>query len=328
MMNLRRASLRYPYPATLSAADYINEYKQTGIIPEVADVDSQNQWHLSRWRDIRVGDFILLQNNDEIPADILIVSSSEPNGSCYLETKNLDGETNLKIKKGVTDLENVKTPELCANMKCYIDAEIPNENLYTFQGAMNIINTETKEQTLVPIGPSGVLLRGCILRNTAWVVGLAIYTGADTKIMLNSGPTPSKRSRVDNQINPQVILNAFILFCLCVVAGLSAGLFSGTFKFSRVSFAGLFGDDNPFLEAFTTFFRSLIVYQNIIPIALFISLEVTKTMQVKIINSLTLSIKIWKCTAKRLNNRFYLNHGTYVMIWDKSSTFLAIKLEL
>ena len=112
----------------------------------------------------------------------------------------------------MTALEHVKTPEACANIKCYIDAEVPNENLYTFQGAMNIINTETKEQTLVPIGPSGVLLRGCILRNTAWVVGIAIYTGADSKIMLNSGPTPSKRSRVDNQINPQVFLILFRLF--------------------------------------------------------------------------------------------------------------------
>ena len=74
------------------------------------------------------------------------------------------------------------------------------------------------------------------------------------------------------------------MFCLCVVSGLSAGLFSGTFTFARVSFAGIFGDDNPFFEAFTTFFRSLIVYQNIIPIALFISLEVTKTVQSYFIN--------------------------------------------
>ena len=53
MMKLRRASLRYPYPATLSAADYIIDYKQTGTIPEVTDMEAQNQWHLSRWRDIR-----------------------------------------------------------------------------------------------------------------------------------------------------------------------------------------------------------------------------------------------------------------------------------
>ena len=53
MMNLRRASLSYPYPATLSAADYIIDYQHTGTIPEVTDMELQHQWHLSRWRDIR-----------------------------------------------------------------------------------------------------------------------------------------------------------------------------------------------------------------------------------------------------------------------------------
>jgi phospholipid-translocating ATPase len=49
-----------------------------------------------------------------------------------------------------------------------------------------------------------VLLRGTVLRNTKWIIGLVLYTGEDSKIVLNSGGTPSKRSKVERQMNPQV----------------------------------------------------------------------------------------------------------------------------
>ncbi|KAJ2995854.1 hypothetical protein HDV02_000371 [Globomyces sp. JEL0801] len=163
-------------------------------------------WKLSEWKDIRVGDFILLRNNDSIPADIVIISSGETDSTCFVETKNLDGETNLKIKRGIQGYSHIKTPVDCRTIKCIIEAEPPNPNLYTFNGSISIIDETANEKSVLAIGPSGMLLRGCILRNTAWVIGIAVYTGSDTKIMLNSGPTPSKRSRVDRQINPQSFL--------------------------------------------------------------------------------------------------------------------------
>jgi len=55
-----------------------------------------------------------------------------------------------------------------------------------------------------PINLETTLLRGCVLRNTAWVIGIVIFTGADSKIIMNSGGTPSKRSKVERQMNPQV----------------------------------------------------------------------------------------------------------------------------
>jgi phospholipid-translocating ATPase len=150
-----------------------------------------------------VGDFVLLRNNDKIPADLLIIATGEPDCTCYVETKNLDGETNLKIKRGLKELSHIKTPDDCRTIKCFIDAEAPNPNLYTFNGALNLMNQESQDKTIVPIGPLSLLLRGCMVRNTSWVIGLAIYTGNDTKLMQNSGPTPSKRSKIDRQINPQ-----------------------------------------------------------------------------------------------------------------------------
>ncbi|KAJ3333528.1 hypothetical protein HDU76_007058 [Blyttiomyces sp. JEL0837] len=72
-------------------------------------------WRLSKWEDVRVGDFVLLRNNDPIPADVVIISTSEPDCICYVETKNLDGETNLKIRRGINQFANVKTAKDCEN---------------------------------------------------------------------------------------------------------------------------------------------------------------------------------------------------------------------
>jgi P-type E1-E2 ATPase len=43
------------------------------------------------WQNIRVGDVVRLENNSFIPADVIVLSSSEPEGLCYIETSNLDG---------------------------------------------------------------------------------------------------------------------------------------------------------------------------------------------------------------------------------------------
>jgi phospholipid-translocating ATPase len=145
----------------------------------------------------------LLRENDIIPADILILSSSEPDGTCFIETKNLDGETNLKVKRGPNETNHIMNPIDCVNFRFYVDAEEPNANLFNFQA--RLVYYEEGKESVVPIGFQSLLLRGCVLRNTRWSIGIVIYTGRDSKIILNSGPTPSKRSRVDKQINPQVL---------------------------------------------------------------------------------------------------------------------------
>jgi phospholipid-translocating ATPase len=204
------------------------------------------RWKRTLWEDVKVGDFVFLRNNDAVPADMVVLSSSEPDGLCYVETQNLDGETNLKIKHSLQATNEIRTPEDCEQSKFYIESEPPHANLYSYNGVLkwkvedemtedktperrqSSFSTHTaSEETAVEletiadygddddddivshekteaITGSSILLRGCVLRNTGWVIGLVLFTGNETKIMLNSGKTPSKRSKMEKQTNPYV----------------------------------------------------------------------------------------------------------------------------
>lgn len=164
-------------------------------------------WRRTPWEDVRVGDFVKLLNEESFPADILICATSEEENVCYVETKNLDGETNLKSRNAVQGLTYLRSADACAdreNAHFKVELDRPNPNLYKLNGAVSTPHGK------YPIDLQTVLLRGMVLKNTRWVIGVVMYTGEDTKIVLNAGGTPSKRSRVERQMNPQV----YVLFSL------------------------------------------------------------------------------------------------------------------
>ena len=138
-----------------------------------------------KWKNIRVGELVRLESDDFIPADLVLVSSSEPEGLCYIETSNLDGETNLKIKQASPLTSNLTAPHLVNQLRGSLRCEQPNNSLYTFEGTLDLVNEQgTPKQ--VPLGPDQVLLRGAQLRNTPWIYGLVVYTGHETKLMRNA----------------------------------------------------------------------------------------------------------------------------------------------
>ncbi|KAI8906959.1 hypothetical protein EDD86DRAFT_210177 [Gorgonomyces haynaldii] len=276
----RESSLTTPtvYPPYIEENDYLDQQ-------EPKETPKEQKWVLTPWQDVRVGDFVFLRNKDRIPADIIILSTSEPDSLCYIETKNLDGETNLKIRRGISELQHCKNPSDCAQIQGYVDTELPNNSLYTFNATLNLNQKDIWTQ--IPIGPNGVLLRGCVLRNTKWVIGLVASTGSETKIMLNSGETPSKRSRIDRQLNPHILLNFCFLACMCLICAMSGAIYNGSFFFQLAPYIGINPRDfSPsVISGIVTFFNCLIIFQNLIPIALYISLEFTKSAQSFLIHS-------------------------------------------
>ncbi|KAI9179413.1 hypothetical protein H9P43_004733 [Blastocladiella emersonii ATCC 22665] len=256
-------------------------------------------WKCVTWRDLRVGDFVYLRNNEFIPADVVIVSTSEPDGVCYVETKNLDGETNLKVRRGMSETAHVRHPAECRGLQMVVTAEPPNSNMFSFKGAVTLASlgdpgtpaaaaaAAYQDMVRVPLPAkiavtiNGVLLRGCVLRNTAWVIGVIVYTGPETKLRLNSGETPSKRSIIEKLMNPQIVINLLVMATICLVCAIAGIFWSRWAADVRAPFLpmGAAGGYDYAYTAFLAFWSSLIAFQNIVPISLYLTVEIVKTLQ-------------------------------------------------
>lgn len=244
------------------------------------------QFSKKTWKEVKVGDVVRILNNEEIPADVLILSSSDEDNCCYVETKNLDGETNLKIKQALnftTFDQKIKRADDLMSLNFEIDSEGPHPNLYSYEGA--VVYEDKGEVVREPASISNMVLRGCYLRNTKWVIGVVMFTGSETKIMLNSGATPSKKSRISRELNYYVIINFIILFLMCFVSGLASGLYYKNTGTSRDYFE--FGTiaGSPAKNGLVNFFVAVILYQSLVPISLYITIEIIKSLQAYFIYS-------------------------------------------
>nr|XP_028605242.1 phospholipid-transporting ATPase IC [Podarcis muralis] len=228
------------------------------------DVIKDGRFENTKWKDIKVGDIIRLRKNAFIPADILLLSTSEPNSLCYVETAELDGETNLKFKMSleVTDRYLHQESALAA-FDGLIECEEPNNRLDKFTGTLK---WKGKSYAL---DADKILLRGCKIRNTDVCHGLVIFAGADTKIMKNSGKTRFKRTKIDSLMNYMV----YTIFVLLILA--SAGLAIGhTYWEQQIGNSSWYlydgKDETPATRGFFNFWGYIIVLNTMVPISLYV----------------------------------------------------------
>ncbi|QEU59569.1 Dnf1/Dnf2 [Kluyveromyces lactis] len=231
------------------------------------------------WKSVSVGDIVRVHNNDEIPADIILLSSSDSDGACYVETKNLDGETNLKVRQSLKCSHMIRNSRNITRTKFKVESEGPHSNLYSYQGNLKWVDRETGLEKNEPVNINNLLLRGCTLRNTKWAMGIVVFTGPDTKIMLNAGITPTKVSRISRDLNLSVFMNFALLFVLCFAAGIVNGVYYRSDNTSRnyFEFGSIAG--SPAANGVVSFWVALILYQSVVPISLYISIEIIKTAQ-------------------------------------------------
>ncbi|KAI9919792.1 hypothetical protein PsorP6_017386 [Peronosclerospora sorghi] len=179
---------------------------------------------LMHWAELAVGSVVKLHNRETAPADLLILAvaeanPTEPSGICYVETKSLDGETNLKLRHACDATLHVQTPAQVAALEGQLRCEQPNKVIGRFDGTLQVIaGTKAVETYPHPIAMKNVLLRGCQLRNTDWMYGLVVNTGPDTKIMQSATATRPKWSSINETVNRMIIWLFLLLCCLCTIA--------------------------------------------------------------------------------------------------------------
>ncbi|KAL0699617.1 hypothetical protein Bca4012_055739 [Brassica carinata] len=241
------------------------------------------EFRRKKWKKISVGDVVKVEKDGFFPADLLLLSSSYEDGICYVETMNLDGETNLKVKRSLEVTLSLDDDASFKDFTGTIRCEDPNPSLYTFVG-----NLEYDRQ-IFPLDPSQILLRDSKLRNTPYVYGVVVFTGHDTKVMQNSTSSPSKRSRIEKTMD-YIIYTLLVL--LILISCISSSGFAWETKFHMPKMWYLAPDEpenltnpsNPVYAGVVHLITALLLYGYLIPISLYVSIEVVKVLQATFIN--------------------------------------------
>lgn len=244
-----------------------------------------DQFHLKKWKNIRAGEVVKICSDDTIPCDVVLLGTSDPSGIAYIQTMNLDGESNLKTRYARQETASMvfEGSIVSGTIKC----EQPNRNVYEFTA-----NMEFNGQKF-PLSQSNIVLRGCQLKNTDWIIGVVVYAGQETKAMLNSAASPSKRSRLENYMNRETLWLSIFLLVMCLVVALGMGLWLLRYKdrldtlpyYRKLYFTNGKNNHKKFkyygipMETFFSFLSSIIVFQIMIPISLYITMELVRLGQ-------------------------------------------------
>uniref|UniRef100_A0A8C7ULQ1 Phospholipid-transporting ATPase n=1 Tax=Oncorhynchus mykiss TaxID=8022 RepID=A0A8C7ULQ1_ONCMY len=227
---------------------------------------------------LRVGDVVMVREDETFPCDLILLSSSRGDGTCYVTTTSLDGESSHKTYYAVPDTMAFKTEQEVDSLHATIECEQPQPDLYKFVGRINIYK-EREDPIARPLGAENLLLRGATLKNTGHIYAVAIYTGMDTKMALNYQSKSQKRSAVEKS------MNAFLIVYLCIL--ISKAVINTVLKYAWQWSADR---DEPWynhrteidrerhvvIRAFTDFLAFMVLFNYIIPVSMYVTVEMQK----------------------------------------------------
>jgi phospholipid-translocating ATPase len=233
-------------------------------------------WVQTRWQNLKVGDIVKLGRDESIPADMVLLNSKGANGIAYIETMALDGETNLKSKQAATNLaKQCDTPERISISQANFVVEDPNIDLYNFEGKVTV------NGVTAPLSNNEIMYRGSVLRNTSEAYGMIIYTGEECKIRMNSNKNPRiKAPALQAVVNKVVIVIVIFVILLAIFNTVAYQIWrsatetkSWYLKNARVAFF-------PVLTSF------IIMFNTMIPLSLYVSMEIVKVWQMVLLNDI------------------------------------------
>uniref|UniRef100_A0A8B9T002 Phospholipid-transporting ATPase n=1 Tax=Anas platyrhynchos TaxID=8839 RepID=A0A8B9T002_ANAPL len=205
-----------------------------------------------QWMNVRVGDIIKLENNQFVAADLLLLSSSEPHGLCYIETAELDGETNMKVRQAIPVTSELGDTSKLALFDGEVICEPPNNKLDKFGGTLYW------KENKYPLSNQNMLLRGCVLRNTEWCFGLVIFR--------------------PDQIQADEHRPIFgFLVCMGVILAIGNAIWEHEVGVCfQIYLPWDEGVHSAFFSGFLSFWSYIIILNTVVPISLYVSVEVIR----------------------------------------------------
>lgn len=205
---------------------------------------------------IKVGDMIFIHPNQRIPADCILLRTSEKTGASFIRTDQLDGETDWKLRRPIPSLQKLKSNEQLFEVNGYIYAEKPKKEIYDFLGTFTTINPTDGSEEVDSLNLENTLWTNTVVA-TGTVIGLVLYTGKETRASLNTSNPTSKIGLLDLELNFFSKL-LFVLMLILSFLMIALNLFRGLW--------------------FITFFRFLLLFSSIIPISMRVNLDMGKTL--------------------------------------------------
>ncbi len=279
--------------------DYVRHQADRSVNEQTAHVlHSDGAVRPSLFQDLVLGDIVRVDNGEEFPCDLILLSSALPTGDCFVTTANLDGETSLKLfhsPRATASLDPARlarTAVLARVAPPSVDLNRftgtlitsvqpggtppPSSGLELPPGSSPINSPDTREE---PLGTKQLLLKGARLQSTPFIYGLAVYIGRDTKVVMNQRPVPSKFSSCDQRLNLFLAILFFVLAAGCIVSTVLEEEYQDiSAKFPYIAYS----NDRtlsqwPWLgQMLKNFLTFLILYNYVIPISLYVTLEMQK----------------------------------------------------
>ncbi|PKA49668.1 Phospholipid-transporting ATPase 2 [Apostasia shenzhenica] len=231
-------------------------------------------------QDIHVGNIIWLRENDEVPCDLVLLGTSDPQGICFVQTAALDGETDLKTRLIPSACVGLASEQLY-KMKGVIECPNPDKDIRRFDANMRLF-PPFLDNDLCPLTIKNTLLQSCHLRNTEWACGVAVYTGNETKLGMSKGIPEPKLTAVDAMIDK--LTGAIFLFQLVVVIvlGFAGNIWKDTE--ARKQWYVKYPPEGPWYELLIIPLRFELLCSIMIPISIKVSLDLVKSLYAKFID--------------------------------------------
>ncbi|XP_078156330.1 phospholipid-transporting ATPase 2-like [Carex rostrata] len=230
-------------------------------------------------QEIRVGDIVWLQENNEVPCDLVLLGTSNPQGICYVETSALDGETDLKIRT-VPPICLGLSLELLRKIRGVIECPNPDNNILRFDANI-CLDPPFIESDVQPLTINNTLLKFSYLRITNWACGVAVYTGNETKLGMSRGSPEPKLTALDAIIDKLTAAIFILQIFVVLILGFAGNIWNDTQ--AQKHWYLMYPKEGPWYKLLVIPLRFELLCSIMIPISLKVTLDLVKSAYAKFI---------------------------------------------
>lgn len=276
-----------------------------------------------QWKDVRVGDVIKVRlrpsfcrlpahstlrfrcrpsqilRNRPVPSDCVFLSSFSSDidtpDSCYVQTTQLDGETNLKLRQAIpATVARFRNDADCASFRGYVRCEPPSSSFEKFVGTLTLAPAHpgaapgvvlpsaggaaaSEDERPLPLEAVQTLLRGSVIRNVDYVYALVVYTGRETKVRVRQTTSVRKRAQVEKQMNGFIIILVCLLIAFCLTGGIAASLWQAA-NWQQAAYLRYTGPGSV-TDGVSITFTFFLLNSAFIPVSLYVTVRLARTFQ-------------------------------------------------